>query len=440
MFLAFLKSILVFFVDCDILLDIILKQRKKPMEYGILLELATDLGYELAMCGAETFRIEESVSRVLQAYGMKAEVFSIPNCLTVSIETDSEPMTRVRRIGIHGNDLDGVERLTGLSRKLCKETPEPKEAVCWLEEAKKQKRSYNLAIYLLGHFLGAFGFSRVFGGSLIDGLCGGFCGLLIGIVNRFTGKLKANQFFSIIAASFPMALMAYAISAAGIADNADMVNIGALMILVPGLLFTNAMRDIIFGDINSGTNRIVQVFLIAAAIVTGTAAAWSTAAFLWGEPVGGTIENVTILRGLLPCIIGCLGFCIVFNIHGKGIILCALGGMLTWVTYEACQLLGCRDLIAMFWATLFAGFYSEIMARIRRCPAIGYLVIAIFPLIPGAGAYYTMNYAVQGEMELFISKGMHTAAEAGIMAVAILLAVTAVRLWQGWIKSRKKRK
>jgi uncharacterized membrane protein YjjB (DUF3815 family) len=101
-------------------------------------------------------------------------------------------------------------------------------------------------------------------------------------------------------------------------------------------------------------------------------------------------------------------------------------------------LLGCGDLISLFWATLFAAFYSEVMARVRRCPAIGYLIVAIFPLIPGAGVYYTMNYAVQGNMDMFITKGMHTAAEAGIMAVAILLAVTAVRMWLAWVNSRKK--
>ena len=410
------------------------------MEHGILLELAAELGYELAMCGAETFRIEESVSRILQAYGIRSEVFAIPNSLTVSIEAaNGQPMTRLRRIGIHGNDLDGVELFSALSRKLCQETPAPEEAIRWLEDAKKKRRSYPLLISLLGHFLGAFGFSMVFGGSFMDGICGGFCGLLIGIINRFTGKLKANQFFSIIAASFPMALTAYAISAAGIADNADMVNIGALMILVPGLLFTNAMRDIIFGDINSGTNRIVQVLLIAAAIVTGTAAAWNTASFLWGTPVSGPVIEVSIIGGLLPCVIGCLGFCIVFNIHGRGSLLCALGGMLAWSIYKLALVSGCGDLISLFWATLFAGFFSEVMARVRRCPAIGYLVIAIFPLIPGAGVYYTMNYAVQGNTDMFITKGMHTAAEAGIMAVAILLAVTAVRLWQSWANTRKKK-
>ena len=49
------------------------------MNYSALLELATDLGYELAMCGAETFRVEESINRILSTYGVTAEVFSIPN-------------------------------------------------------------------------------------------------------------------------------------------------------------------------------------------------------------------------------------------------------------------------------------------------------------------------------------------------------------------------
>lgn len=46
------------------------------MDYNTLLDLATDLGYELAMSGAETFRIEESITRVLSSYGVQAEAFA----------------------------------------------------------------------------------------------------------------------------------------------------------------------------------------------------------------------------------------------------------------------------------------------------------------------------------------------------------------------------
>jgi uncharacterized membrane protein YjjB (DUF3815 family) len=195
------------------------------------------------------------------------------------------------------------------------------------------------------------------------------------------------------------------------------------------------MRDIIYGDTNSGTNRIVQVFLIAAAIALGTAAAWNVAAWLWGAP-GDMPGGIGLLESLLPCLIGCIGFSIIFNIHGWGGLLCAMGGVLVWAVYSLTLKLGGSDLAGYFWGTLVAAGYSEIMARIRKCPATSYLVVAIFPLIPGAGVYYTMRYAVLGQMDLFAGQLMHTAAIAGIMAVASLLVSTSVRLWFNW-KFRK---
>ena len=69
------------------------------------------------------------------------------------------------------------------------------------------------------------------------------------------------------------------------------------------------------------------------------------------------------------------------------------------------------------------------MARFRKFPAISYLVISLLPLIPGAGIYYTMNYAVQGNMTAFSESGTQTIALAGAMAVGILIISTAFRIW-----------
>ena len=400
------------------------------MDYNTLLDLATDLGYELAMGGAETSRVEESVSRILQSYGIQSEVFAIPNCLTVSIETpEGKPMTRMRRIGYHGNDLDRVERFSGLSRSICAQRPSPAEARAQISQISQSCRHYGLLATLLGHFLGAAGFCIIFGGCMLDALCAGFCGLIVGLINQFTEKLHANPFFQVITASFAMAFMANCFSITGIAHNVDAVTIGTLMLLVPGLLFTNAMRDIISGDTNSGTNRIVQVLLIAAAIALGTAIAWKTAVALWFEPNMTHTADYSLFITCLGCLAGCLGFAMFYNIHGTGTFLCALGGGLTWLVYCVCLQLGCMDLVAFFFSTLAASVYAETMARIRKCPALIYLVVAIFPLLPGAGIYYTMRYAVDGNMNQFLHKGMHTAAEAGVMAVAILLVSTIFRLW-----------
>ncbi len=408
------------------------------MDYYALLDLVTDLSYELAMAGAETYRIEDSANRILMTYGLQAEVFAIPNNLTVSIETpEGKLMTRMRRIGPHGNDLDTVDQLSSLSRAICSRKPEVQEGKQWLEQVINQKRSYSMPLYLLGNLLGAAGYAIFFGGSWLDAIWAGVCGVTVGFVNCILNKIRTNQFFQTIASSFIMALLAYAVAALKITDNADSVIIGALMILVPGLLFTNAMRDIIYGDTNSGVNRIVQVFLIAAALALGTAAAWNTAAKIWGQPADVYTLNYGFWMQSISSFVGCIGFAILFNIHGSAVITSSLGGMLTWMVYLLVIHYDGGVMEANFWASLFAGFFAEIMARLRKKPAITYLVIAIFPLLPGAGVYYTMNYAVRRQMDMFAATGMRTAAIAGIMAVGILLASTLVRMQNIWKSQRK---
>lgn len=407
------------------------------MEYSKLLDLATDLGYHLAMSGAETFRVEESIMRLLAAYGVTGDAFVIPNCLHISIlKQDNTPMVRMRRIGAHSSNLDAVERYSNLSRRLCKEHPDLDTAIAWLKETKRSICVFSLPWLLFGNAFGAFGFSLLFGGSFLDALLSGVCGLVVGLMNFWISRLASNTFFQTIAAAFPMALLAYGSAALIPGVRADMVVIGALMLLVPGLLFTNAMRDIIYGDTNSGINRVVQVLLIAVAIALGVAAAWNVADTLWGIPLGQAPLPYNIGFQCIASFFACIGFAIIYNIHGPGIFLCALGGVFAWGTYAICLKLGTGEIAAYFWSAVTASLYSEIFARIRKYPAISYLVVSIFPLIPGSGVYYTMVYAMEGNMERFASQGLFTAAIAGVMALGILLVVTVFRM----ISTRKLRK
>jgi len=404
----------------------------------LLLDMATELGYRLAMNGAETFRVEDTINRILAAYGIPSEVFAIPNYLIVSIHgTGGEPMTQMRRIGAHGNDLDAVETYNALSRRICSLLPEPEVAMSWIQTTGN--RHYPWILVLFGNILGALGFAILFGGSFSDCLCAGFCGLIVGLINKFMDTLQANQFFRTIAAAFLMALPAYFLGSVGLAGNTDTVIIGALMILVPGLLFTNAMRDIIYGDTNSGLNRIVHVFLIAIAIAMGTGAALGLSDRIFDLPMDPGIITHPLWLQLLACYVGCLGFAILFNVHGPFVHLCAAGGVLTWAVYSLILRETGEDILAYFVATIVASAFSEVMARLRKCPAISYLVISAFPLIPGAGVYYTMNYAVRGDMTGFTTKGMHTIAIAGVMAVGILLVATVVRMWSTW-RTRQRNK
>ena len=400
------------------------------MNYTLLMELVSQIGCGIAMGGAETYRVEESVNRILNAYGVKSRVYSVPNSLIITIIIPGQaPMTQLCRMERKGTDLDAVEQYSNLGRRICAQTPDLETAMQWLGETEKKRKHYKLPMVFIGNIFVAWGFSIFFGGGLMDSLCAAACGLLLAVAEHFMGKLQTNVFFQKIAAAFVMAVLAYSISAFGVIPNVDSSVIGTLMLLVPGLLFTNAMRDIIFGDTNSGINRVVEALLIAVAVALGTAAAWNLVDAIHPLPQQmGAIAHSHLVTCFVS-FVACAGFVIVFNIHGHGNLLCALGGAVTWAAYCIAEVLGCDSLLCCFIATCAAAVFSEAMARVRKYPAISYLVISLLPLIPGAGIYYTALHAIRGNMPLAGNYGINTLATAGVMAAGILVVSTAVRMW-----------
>lgn len=141
-----------------------------------------------------------------------------------------------------------------------------------------------------------------------------------------------------------------------------------------------------------------------------------------------------ITEYLLPFLFACVassGFAIIYNIHGPGILICAFGGGLGWLAYLLSAPLG-GDIARTLIAAVVIAAYSEIMARIRRCPVTGYLLVGIFPLVPGGGVYYTMEHAINGENTLFLDSFLHTLGVAGALAVGVLLVSSFVRMWHAF--------
>ena len=134
---------------------------------------------------------------------------------------------------------------------------------------------------------------------------------------------------------------------------------------------------------------------------------------------------------LLPCVyafLACIGFSMLFNIHGAGMLICAGGGALGWLCYLLTGPLVGNDIIQSFFAALVISAWSEVMARLRKCPVTSYLLVALFPLVPGGGIYYTMEALINGDLSLFVRYGMETAASAGAIAVGCSLVSSVARI------------
>lgn len=131
------------------------------------------------------------------------------------------------------------------------------------------------------------------------------------------------------------------------------------------------------------------------------------------------------------------GFAVVYNIHGMGVFISALGGALGWLTYLLSAPLLQSDISQTFLAAVVISAYAEIMARLRKYPVTGYLLAAFFPLVPGSGIYYTMEHAINGEIDAFLVSFLHTLGVAGAIAVGVLLVSSIVRMWQNIHHNRK---
>ena len=119
------------------------------------------------------------------------------------------------------------------------------------------------------------------------------------------------------------------------------------------------------------------------------------------------------LNYAVPCVcafLACVGFTLMFNIHGYGKLIAGVGGALGWLVY----LLGDKTIFA-FLAAASIGVFAEVMSRVRRCPVTGYVLVALLPLVPGGGVYYAMRHCVAGETDLFLSTLLRTFGMAAAM-------------------------
>ena len=123
----------------------------------------------------------------------------------------------------------------------------------------------------------------------------------------------------------------------------------------------------------------------------------------------------------LAACVGTVAFALLFQVPKKYYVLCGLIGGCGWVCYEL-LLPSCGAPVATFFANTAVVFLSRLCAVKQRCPVTVFLVSGIFPLVPGAGVYWTAYYIVTNELEQAGERGFLTLK----IAVAIVLSILLV--------------
>ena len=91
------------------------------MDYKLLLDSVVMAGEIMLESGAETWRVEDTMLRMLKMSKLKtAEVFAMTTGFTVTLDDPSmDSMTVVRRIENRSMNLERVDRINQISRNFC---------------------------------------------------------------------------------------------------------------------------------------------------------------------------------------------------------------------------------------------------------------------------------------------------------------------------------
>ncbi|MBQ3579338.1 MAG: threonine/serine exporter family protein [Firmicutes bacterium] len=234
------------------------------------LKLLLDIGEMMLKSGAEVNRVEDSLDRMGRAYGAKGmNTFAITSSIVLTARFgDDSIVTQTRRIeGSGGNDFIKLEALNELSRECCA-NPVPLEELERRLEKVKEIAPPPWRLYV-GSMIAAGSFAVFFGGRLADGIAAALVAALICFM-----QLKASEYFPgavifNLAASFISGLCICGICAFIPSLNSDMIMIGDIMLLIPGIAITTAVRDTLIGDTLSGSMRLMDSLVKAGAIAGG---------------------------------------------------------------------------------------------------------------------------------------------------------------------------
>ena len=407
-----------------------------------IMELAYEAGAILLEKGAEISRVDETMRRIAGHYGVDDESFFV---LSNGIMATAKGFARSRFIPIKGTSLDKVVAVNQLSREVS-------EGKCDLDQLESRLKAIRdlrpkpVWEQITASAFGSAAFCIIFGGGFADSIAAFVAGLLLWVYMLFVGYRHLSR----IAGNITGGLLATALCGVmyplGLGTHLSNMIIGAIIPLIPGVPFTNGIRDLAHEDYIAGVTRLLDAMLVFFCIALGVALAFILDAAIYGqmqvlEGLAAAPETAGMLVQLASAFIGTMAFAVLFGVPRKYYLDSGFCGMLGWLLYLILMRhTGLSMPAVVFFATALVAFTAMVLAIVRKCPITVYLICGIFPLVPGAGIFWT-TYNVVSEQ---LGAALHTGITALKVTVAIAFGIILVAELNGknrigkWLTKRRK--
>lgn len=243
---------------------------QKPTQTYEVIELCLLAGKIMLQSGAETYRVEDTMTRIASSYGInQSHSYVTPTGIIFS--TDGLDPSKLIRITERSTDLKKVTLVNSISREISNGEMTIREAMIQLKEIESSNLAYPVWVQLFAASIASGCFLIMFEGGWNDFIPAFITGGAGFACLVYFHNLVQIKFVAEFLASSLIGLLALVFITVGIGQELDKIIIGSVMPLVPGLLITNAVRDLIVGHLVSGISKGAEALLTALAIGTGIA-------------------------------------------------------------------------------------------------------------------------------------------------------------------------
>lgn len=221
--------------------------------------------------GAETSRVEETMFHVARALGaVTAESFVIPTGVFVTVtDCDGRTSTIMRRVHDRTINLDRIAKVNELSRGLSDRRIDYQRAYAHLEQIAQERTGFSLGPSMMASGVVGGSAAILLNAGVAESLAAFTTALVVRYIAHVVSRLHGVKFTFEFLGGVTAAAVGVLFQHIWPELRPDNVVVGGIMPLVPGVAITNAIRDVIAGDLLSGLSRGLDAALTAIAVSMG---------------------------------------------------------------------------------------------------------------------------------------------------------------------------
>jgi uncharacterized membrane protein YjjP (DUF1212 family) len=375
---------------------------------------AVKLGQALHRYGTSTHRLEEMMNLVLQKLGLDGQFFVTPTGIFASFGSPEEHRTSLIRVETSEVDLGKLALLDQLVNEVIKGKITVAEGSTRIEETLDSPPRYGAILTTICFALASGSSARFLGGGWREVLITTTSGLILGCLALLMGRFKhTDKVFE------PVGAMVSALVAMVVAQflNPFSIYIGTLaglIVLVPGLTVTIAIRELVTRNLVSGTSRLMGAMLLFFQIGFGVALGWKIGRLMSDASMIAKPQPLPYWTLWAALTISPLCFCVLFRVMPRDF----FWVMLTcWLSFSGARL-GAALLgpeLGVCIGAILIGAWSNLYSRISKQPAAITLVPGMMLLVPGSIGF--------GSLARFIEKDVLSAVETAFSMILVAVSL-----------------